>query len=164
MTTPNPTEDNKALSLRGSRAFLSIGIRPFSTACLATIIGNIIRRSPTAPRRSRRYWETYPLTSNTSPVLPWPTATMSWFMATTSDGDRSPWLGSIFFAWPMARSRNIGMFCRKKSRPRKAPTGTVCSLACSRETFLISGLHLFGQLAPQRRLLAHRVISLRRGI
>src|SRR5215470_15216042 len=56
-------------------------------------------------------------------------ATMSLFMAAMSDGDRSPWSGSIFSAWPTARSRNIGTFCRKRSPLRKVPTETACLLA-----------------------------------
>jgi hypothetical protein len=66
---------------------------------------------------------------STNQVSWWRMEIMSWFMAAMSDGDRSRWLRSIFSAWPMARSQNIGSLCRKSSQLRKASTETACSLA-----------------------------------
>ena len=129
MPTSNPTEDNKALVLAGIKG---VFIDRDSTVLDRLFSDDYRQHNPQIPNGTAAIKsvsrEPIAPTSNTSPVSPWPTATMSWFMAATSDGGRSPWLGSIFFAWPMARSRNIGTFCRKRSRPRKAPTETACSL------------------------------------
>ena len=128
MPTSNPTEDNKALVLAGIRG---VFIDRDSTVLDRLFSDDYKQHNPqiqTGQRRSSRFCRTCRPISNTSPVSWWPTVTMSWFMAAMSDGDRSPWLGSIFSAWPMARSQNIGTFFRKRSRRRRAPTETPCSL------------------------------------
>jgi AraC-like DNA-binding protein len=50
-----------------------------------------------------------------------------------SGRDQSRWSGWIFSASPMARSRNIGTFYKKRFRLRRAPMEMACSQARRRE-------------------------------
>jgi predicted SnoaL-like aldol condensation-catalyzing enzyme len=127
MTTSNPIEDNKALVLAGIR-------------------GVFVDRDPTVLDRlfSHDYRQHNPQIPNgTAPIKALLAKLPADFKyrpgLVVADGDYvmihghyvgwgpKPWLRSIFSAWPMARSRNIGTFCRKRFRRRKAPTETACS-------------------------------------
>ena len=136
----NPTKDNKALVLAG-------------------ITGVFIDRDPTV--LDRLFSDDY---TQHNPQMPSDTAAIKSILQNLSpgfkyqpgvvaaDGDYvmihgryvgwgpKPMVASIFSVWPMAKSQSIGMFCRKRSRQRRARTETACSLAQqAKEPTLIFG-------------------------
>jgi len=122
MMTANPIEDNKALVLAGIKG---VFVDRDPTVMDRLFSDDYRQHNPQIPNgiaAIKALLGTLPADFEYQPGLVVADGDYVMVHGHYVGGDRSPWSGSISSAWPMARSRSIGTFCRKRSRPRNAPT------------------------------------------